>query len=158
MPTATKIIVIGSGFAGLSAACVLAAEGYQVQILEKNQEPGGRARVLEAEGFRFDMGPSWYWMPDVFEDFFALFGKKVSDYYDLVRLDPAYTIVYGPDDQLVVPADLQALEELFESYEKGAALKLRSFLQQAAYKYEVGVKDLVFKPGRSITEFLSPKL
>ena len=158
MPTATKIIVIGSGFAGLSAACVLAAEGYQVQILEKNQEPGGRARVLEAEGFRFDMGPSWYWMPDVFEDFFALFGKKVSDYYDLVRLDPAYTIVYGPGDQLVVPADLQALEELFESYEKGAALKLRSFLQQAAYKYEVGVKDLVFKPGRSITEFLSPKL
>ncbi|MFM7590017.1 MAG: phytoene desaturase family protein, partial [Bacteroidota bacterium] len=158
MPTATKIIVIGSGFAGLSAACVLAAEGYQVQILEKNQEPGGRARVLEAEGFRFDMGPSWYWMPDVFEDFFALFGKKVSDYYDLVRLDPAYTIVYGPGDQLVVPADLQALEELFESYEKGAALKLRSFLQQAAYKYEVGVKALVFKPGRSIAEFLRPKL
>jgi len=158
MPTATKIIVIGSGFAGLSAACVLASEGYQVQILEKNQKPGGRARVLEAEGFRFDMGPSWYWMPDVFEDFFALFGKKVSDYYDLVRLDPAYTIVYGPGDQLVVPADLQALEEIFESYEKGAALKLRSFLRQAAYKYEVGVKDLVFKPGRSITEFLSPKL
>ena len=158
MPSDSKIIVIGSGFAGLSAACVLASNGYRVQILEKNQEPGGRARVMEAEGFRFDMGPSWYWMPDVFEDFFALFGKKVSDYYDLVRLDPAYTIVYGPGDQLVVPADAKALEDLFESYEKGAALRLRSFLKQAAYKYEVGVKDLVFKPGRSITEFLSPKL
>lgn len=158
MPSASKIIVIGSGFAGLSVACVLASKGYRVQILEKNNAPGGRARVLEAEGFRFDMGPSWYWMPDVFEDFFGLFGKKVSDYYDLVRLDPAYTIVYGPGDQLVVPADARALEELFESYEKGAALKLRSFLKQAAYKYEVGIRDLVFKPGRSVTEFLSPKL
>ncbi|MBM3936609.1 MAG: phytoene desaturase [Sphingomonadales bacterium] len=158
MPAASKIIVIGSGFAGLSVACVLASKGYRVQILEKNHVPGGRARVLEAQGFRFDMGPSWYWMPDVFEDFFALFGKKVSDYYELVRLDPAYTIVYGPGDQLVVPADRMALEALFESYEKGAALKLRSFLKQAAYKYEVGIRDLVFKPGRSVTEFLSPKL
>jgi phytoene desaturase len=158
MPSASKVVVVGSGFAGLSVACVLASKGYRVQILEKNQSPGGRARVLEAQGFRFDMGPSWYWMPDVFEDFFGLFGKKVSDYYDLVRLDPAYTIVYGPKDHLVVPADMQALENLFESYEKGAALKLRAFLKQAAYKYEVGIRDLVFKPGRSIAEFLSPQL
>jgi phytoene desaturase len=153
-----KVVVVGSGFAGLSAACVLASKGYSVTLLEKNAEAGGRARVLEADGFRFDMGPSWYWMPDVFEDFFGLFGRKVSDYYELVRLDPAYTLVYGPGDSLVVPADMQALEAVFEQYEKGAGLRLRSFLRQAAYKYEVGIRDLVYKPGRSLTEFLSPRL
>jgi len=156
--TSPKVVVVGSGFAGLSAASVLASKGYRVRLLEKNQEPGGRARVLSEAGFRFDMGPSWYWMPDVFEQYFGLFGRKVSDYYELVRLDPAYTIVYGPDQRLVVPAQAEALEALFESYEKGAGLKLRSFLKQAAYKYEVGIRDLVFKPGRSLGEFLSPRL
>ncbi|MFM9060064.1 MAG: phytoene desaturase family protein, partial [Bacteroidota bacterium] len=157
-PSKSQVVVVGSGFAGLSAATVLASQGYRVRLLEKNSEPGGRARVLSAEGFRFDMGPSWYWMPDVFEQYFGLFGRKVSDYYDLVRLDPAYTIVYGPDQRLVVPAQAEALEALFESYEKGAGLRLRSFLKQAAYKYEVGIRDLVFKPGRSLGEFLSPRL
>ena len=154
----SQVVVVGSGFAGLSAATVLASKGYRVRLLEKNNEPGGRARVLNAEGFRFDMGPSWYWMPDVFEQYFGLFGRKVSDYYELVRLDPAYTIVYGPDQRLVVPAQQDALEALFESYEKGAGQRLRSFLKQAAYKYEVGIRDLVFKPGRSLGEFLSPRL
>jgi phytoene desaturase len=156
--TSPRVVVVGSGFAGLSAASVLASKGYRVRLLEKNSEPGGRARVLSEAGFRFDMGPSWYWMPDVFEQYFGLFGRKVSDYYELVRLDPAYTIVYGPEQRLVVPAQAEALEALFESYEKGAGLKLRSFLKQAAYKYEVGIRDLVFKPGRSLSEFLSPRL
>ncbi|MEO8886249.1 MAG: FAD-dependent oxidoreductase, partial [Mucilaginibacter sp.] len=75
------IVVIGSGFAGLSAACALAKEGFKVTVIEKNSQPGGRASVWETDGFKFDMGPSWYWMPDVFENFFALFGKKPSDYY-----------------------------------------------------------------------------
>ncbi|HEY9196537.1 MAG TPA: FAD-dependent oxidoreductase, partial [Mucilaginibacter sp.] len=109
MSSKRHIIVIGSGFAGLSAACVLAKEGYKVTILEKNDQPGGRARVWEQDGFRFDMGPSWYWMPDVFENFFNHFGKKASDYYTLQRLDPSYRIVYSKDDVLDIPAGVDAL-------------------------------------------------
>ncbi|MFN3529168.1 MAG: phytoene desaturase family protein [Bacteroidia bacterium] len=153
-----KVVVIGAGFAGLSAATSLADKGYEVVLLEKNSSPGGRARMYEAEGFRFDMGPSWYWMPDVFEAYFNKFGKKVSDYYELIRLDPGYTIVFGENDRMTVPADMPGLEAMFESYEPGAGLKLREFLAQAAYKYEVGINKLVYKPSRSITEFLSPKL
>lgn len=156
--SAKKVIVIGSGFAGLSAATTLADRGYQVTLLEKNDSPGGRARVFEAEGFKFDMGPSWYWMPDVFEAYFNRFGKKTSDYYDLVRLSPGYTIVFGENDRMTVPADMTELEAMFDSYEPGAGLRLREFLKQAAYKYEVGINNLVYKPSRSITEFTSPKL
>ncbi|MDN3550056.1 phytoene desaturase family protein [Mucilaginibacter aquaedulcis] len=148
------IIIIGAGFAGLSAACVLAKEGFKVTILEKNDQPGGRARVWEKDGFRFDMGPSWYWMPDVFENFFALFGKKPSDYYQLERLDPGYRIYYGPDDAMDVPADMQALEALFEKTEPGSSRKLQDFLRQAAYKYKVGMGEYVFRPSHSITEFI----
>lgn len=156
--SAKKVIVIGSGFAGLSAATTLADRGYQVTLLEKNDSPGGRARVFEAEGYKFDMGPSWYWMPDVFDAYFNRFGKKTSDYYELVRLSPGYTIVFGENDRMTIPADMTELEAMFDSYESGAGLRLREFLKQAAYKYEVGINNLVYKPSRSITEFTSPKL
>jgi phytoene desaturase len=156
--SAKKVIVIGSGFAGLSAATTLADRGYQVTLLEKNDSPGGRARVFEAEGFKFDMGPSWYWMPDVFEAYFNRFGKKTTDYYELVRLSPGYTIVFDQNDRMTIPADMTELEAMFDSYEPGAGLRLREFLKQAAYKYEVGINNLVYKPSRSITEFTSPKL
>jgi phytoene desaturase len=156
--SAKKVIVIGSGFAGLSAATTLADRGYQVTLLEKNDSPGGRARVFEAEGFKFDMGPSWYWMPDVFEAYFNRFGKKTTDYYELVRLSPGYTIVFDQNDRMTIPADMTELESMFDSYEPGAGLRLREFLKQAAYKYEVGINNLVYKPSRSITEFTSPKL
>lgn len=155
---AKKIVVIGAGFAGLAAATTLADMGYSVTLVEKHNMPGGRARIHEAEGFRFDMGPSWYWMPDVFERYFARFGKKVSDYYELIRLDPAYTMVFGKNDSMQIPADYGALRDLFESQEPGAAKQLDAFMKQAAYKYEVGVNQLVYKPSRSITEFLSPSL
>ncbi|PRY12714.1 phytoene desaturase [Pontibacter ummariensis] len=155
---AQKVIVIGSGFAGLSAATCLAHEGYEVTLLEKNSTPGGRARSFSAEGFTFDMGPSWYWMPDVFESYFNKFAKTTSDYYNLKRLDPSYTVVFGQDDFMQVPASLDAFRELFEGLEKGSAGQLDKFLEQAAYKYEVGIKQLVYKPGRSLTEFMSPRL
>ncbi|MGB1121610.1 MAG: phytoene desaturase family protein [Saprospiraceae bacterium] len=148
-----KIIVIGAGFAGIAAATCLADKGYDVTILEKNDTPGGRCRKFEAEGFTFDMGPSWYWMPDIFEQYFGLFGKKPSDYYDLIRLDPSYCIYFGKDDVMNVPANMSELEAMFESYEKGSSQNLRKFLNEAEYKYEVGINEMVFKPSHSIFEF-----
>ena len=150
---AKKVIVIGSGFAGLSAATSLAQAGYEVTILEKNSVPGGRARQFVAEGFTFDMGPSWYWMPDVFEQYFAQFGKKPADYYDLVRLDPSYSIIFGKDDVMNVPARLDDLYALFERYEPGSSANLKKFLAEAEYKYRVGMSEFVHKPSLSILEF-----
>ncbi len=152
-----KVIVIGSGFAGLSAASFMAKAGWDVTLLEKHLQPGGRAQKFEAEGFTFDMGPSWYWMPDVFERYFNSFGKKVADYYSLKRLDPSYSVYY-PENKIDIPADYDALKNLFESIEIGAADKLDKFIAEAAYKYEVGVKKLVFKPSLSILEFADIEL
>lgn len=153
-----SVVVIGSGFAGLSAACHLAAKGCRVTVLEKNAVPGGRARHYATDGFVFDMGPSWYWMPDVFEKFFAHFGKKVSDYYDLVRLDPSYTVWFGPDDKMELPAQMEALETLFEQYEPGSTQNLRRFLSEAEYKYKVGMQDFVHKPSHSIFEYADGRI
>ncbi len=154
----TDVIVIGAGFAGLSAAISLADKGYEVVVLEKNKIAGGRARYYQEDGFTFDMGPSWYWMPDVFERFFNRFGKKTSDYYQLKRLDPSYRVYFGKDDYLDVPAQLEAMFNMFEELEPGSAKKLKDFLKQSEYKYQVGINDLVYKPSRSLTEFLDPKL
>lgn len=153
-----KVVVIGSGFAGLSAATHLAYQGCDVTLLEKNNSIGGRARHFTESGFTFDMGPSWYWMPDVFENYFNQFGKTVSDYYQLERLDPSYQVVYGAEDALHIPANMSALRDMFESIETGSGARLDAFLKQAAYKYEVGIHQLVKKPGRSLTEFASIKL
>jgi phytoene desaturase len=151
-----KVIVIGSGFAGLSAASFMAKEGWDVTVIEKNKTPGGRARQLKESGFTFDMGPSFYWMPDVFERYFAQFGKKVADYYTLERLDPSYRI-YWSDGYSDLPADYALIKQLFESIEPGSGDKLDKYLAGAAYKYEVGVNNLVYKPSRSITEFMDWK-
>ncbi len=148
-----KAVIIGSGFAGLSAACFLAKAGYDVTVLEKQHTAGGRARQLKEDGFTFDMGPSWYWMPEVFERFFNCFGKKVADYYQLERLDPSYRI-YWPDDVMDIPANYDELKKLFEKIEPGSALQLDKFLAEAEYKYNVGINKLVHKPGQSITEFI----
>ena len=137
----------------MSAACFMAKAGWEVTVLEKQLVPGGRARQLLADGFVFDMGPSWYWMPDVFERFFNQFGKKVSDYYQLERLDPSYRI-YWPDERMDIPADYVGLKKLFDNIEAGSGKKLDIFLKEAAYKYEVGINKLVQKPGQSILEFV----
>ncbi len=131
----------------------MAKAGWNVTVLEKHKIPGGRARQMIANGFTFDMGPSWYWMPDVFERYFQQFGKSVTDYYQLERLDPSYR-VYWQDGPMDIPANYDALKNLFNSIEKGAGDKLDLFLQEAAYKYKVGIEKLVFKPGRSLKEFV----
>jgi len=153
-----KIAVIGSGFAGLSAACCLAKEGYQVAVYEKNSSPGGRARKFSQDGFTFDMGPSWYWMPDVFEKFFNLFGKSTADYYTLDRLDPSYRVYFDDGKPTDIPAQRRAINQLFESLEHGSSEKLDKFLEEAAYKYDVGINDLVYKPGKSLSELANLKL
>lgn len=137
----------------MSAASFMAKAGWEVTVLEKQSTPGGRARQLKAEGFTFDMGPSWYWMPDVFERYFACFGKEVTDYYELERLDPSYRI-YWKDGITDIPADYDELKKLFENIEPGSGEKLDAFLKEAAYKYEVGINKLVYKPGQSVMEFL----
>jgi phytoene desaturase len=148
-----KAIVIGSGYSGMSVSSFLAKAGWKVTVLEKHEMPGGRGRVFSENGFTFDMGPSWYWMPDVFERYFNSFGKKTADFYNLIRLDPSYTVYY-PDGPTPIPANYEALRNLFESIEKGSALQLDCFMQEAAYKYEVGINKLVHKPGRSLSEFV----
>ncbi len=149
----SSVIIVGSGFAGLSAASFMAKAGWKVTVIEKNNTPGGRARQLKEDGFTFDMGPSWYWMPDVFERYFEKFGKKVSDYYSLHRLDPSYRI-YWNDCFTDVPADYNAFRNMVDEFEPGASEQLENYLKEAAFKYEIGIKKLVHKPGRSLTEFI----
>lgn len=155
MKNRKNICVIGSGFAGISAATYLANFGHNVFVLEKNSTHGGRARKFSSKGFTFDMGPSWYWMPDVFEKFFKDFDKDINDYINLKRLDPSYRVYFSNDEKIDIPADYESLRELFESFEEGSGLKLDEFLKQAEEKYKVGINNLVYKPGLSITEFMN---
>ena len=153
-----KAIIIGAGFSGLSAASFLARDGFKVTVIEKNSKAGGRARMFEAEGFTFDMGPSWYWMPDVFERFFEQFNKSTEDYYKLKRLDPSYRIIWGENDYSDLPAKFDEYCEMFENLEKGSAKRLIKFLEGAEYKYKVGINKLVYKKSASPFEFADPKL
>ncbi|MFC7347054.1 phytoene desaturase family protein [Chryseobacterium zhengzhouense] len=153
-----KIAIIGSGFSGLSAAAYSAKSGHEVHVFEKNSSLGGRARQFTTDnGYVFDMGPSWYWMPDIIEDFFKDFNRKTSDYYELVSLNPQFEMVFS-DEILAIPQDYSEMKNLFESIEKGAAKKLDEFMNDAQYKYEVGMKDFVTKPCHSWLEFVSPKI
>ena len=154
----SKVIVIGSGFAGLTSAAILAKQGFDVTVIEKNEMAGGRARIWKKDGFTFDMGPSWYWMPDVFENFYQLFNKTTADFYDLKRLSPSYRIFFGQDETTDIPENLPKLYELFESLEPGSSENLNSFLKQAKYKYDVGMNEYVFKPSHSVMEYFDPRL
>ena len=152
-----KVKVLGSGFSSLSAACYLAKEGYDVVVYEKNSQIGGRARQFKKEGFLFDMGPTWYWMPDVFERFFNDFNRAPDAYYKLEKLNPAYEVYFGLGDSVKIGDDLDKIYTLFEKEEKGSSKYLKDFLKLAENNYNVAVKDLVYRPGVSPLELISPK-
>tara|TARA_R110002050_G_scaffold204327_1_gene339602 strand:- start:88937 stop:90394 length:1458 start_codon:yes stop_codon:yes gene_type:complete len=152
-----KAIIIGSGFSSLSAACYMAQNGFQVEIHEKNNQLGGRARQYVRDGFKFDMGPTWYWMPDVFEKFFSDFGKSPSDYYSLEKLGPAYRVYFGQDDCIDISNEPSEIIQRFETEEKGAGLALEKFISKAKSNYEIAIQDLVYKPGLSPLELVTPK-
>lgn len=149
-----RTVVIGAGFAGLATASMLARSGLDVTLIEQNTDAGGRARRSRVDGFSFDRGPSWYWMPDVFEHYFSNFGQRTADHYDLRRLDPSYSVYFGPGERWRIPASMEGLRELFERQEPGAGRALERFLDEARRKYELGINDMVWKPGRSIWELI----
>ena len=150
-----KIIIIGSGFSSISAACYLSKKGYQVKVFEKNNSLGGRARQLKRDGFTFDMGPSWYWMPDIFERFFNDFNKKPSDYYELEKLDPAYEVYFGTKDKVIINGELEKICFAFENEEKGSGEKLKKFIKNAEINYNIAIKEVVYRPGISPLELIT---
>ncbi len=152
-----KIIILGAGFSSLSASCYLAKAGYNITILEKNESVGGRASQLKRDGFTFDMGPTFYWMPDVFEQFFADFNTKITDAYELLRLDPSYSVCFGEEDFLTLPASEEKIGQAFEAIEVGSASRLSQFLMKAKSNYDIAVKDLVYRPGESLFEIVTPQ-
>ena len=152
-----SIAVIGSGFSSLAAACYLAKNGHEVQLFEKNDSLGGRARRFKEKGFTFDMGPSWYWMPDVFERFFADFDKKPSDYYELDKLDPGYQVIFEGGETIEIGDSLDKIYKIFDQEEENGAKKLKKFIDHARKNYDIAIKDLVYKPGVSPLELVTPK-
>ena len=150
----SDVVVIGGGFGGLSTACYLAGAGADVTLLEKNDQLGGRASRLEVDGFRFDMGPSWYLMPDVFERFFGHFGHEPAEYYDLTRLDPHYRIFFKDGDRVDMVPDLSENRKTFESYEPGAAERFDEYLEKSKQNYEVGMEHFVYEDRTSISDYL----
>jgi phytoene desaturase len=152
----TTIAIIGSGFSSLSAACYLAKQGFDVEVFEKNSTTGGRARQLIKQGFTFDIGPSWYWMPDIFEKFFNDFGKKVSDYYELVKLSPAYKIFFH-DEQITIGDTMDKICEEFERIETGSSKPLRKFIKRAQEHYDIAINNVVLRPGLSPLELVTPE-
>lgn len=151
-----KIAIIGSGFSSLSAASYLAKENFEVHVFEKNSTLGGRARQLKKSGFTFDMGPSWYWMPDVFESFYNDFGKTTSDLYKLERLDPGYQVVFGENESITIGDSLEKIYSVFEKEEVGSSRKLKYFMKSAKENYNIAINDLVYRPGISPLELVTP--
>ncbi|WP_445956664.1 phytoene desaturase family protein [Yeosuana sp.] len=150
-----SISIIGSGFSSLAASCYLAKAGFSVTIFEKNKSIGGRARQLKKDGFTFDIGPTWYWMPDVFERFFSDFDKVPSDYYTLEKLNPAYSVYFGVDDFITIEDTLEKIARAFEKEEPGSSIKLYKFIANAKSNYDIAIKDLVYNPGVSPLELVT---
>ncbi|MDG6224719.1 MAG: phytoene desaturase family protein [Candidatus Thermoplasmatota archaeon] len=153
-----EVVVIGAGFGGMAAAGLLARKGFDVTVLEKNSQPGGRGQVWKKDGFLYDMGPSWYLMPEVFERFFSHFGRKPEELYTLQRLDPHYRVFFGSGKKMDVLSDLKDNYKLFESMEKGGSDGLKRYLESASYQYKVAMEQFIYKEYRTIFDFMNRKL
>jgi len=153
-----KVIIVGAGFGGMSAAALLARDGFDVTVIEKNEQPGGRGSVYQEDGYTFDMGPSWYLMPDVYEQFFADFKKKPEDFFTLENLDPLYRIFYYDKEVYDISSDPEENYQLFESFEPGGGLKLKNYLESSRELYEFSVNEMLYKDYRSVLDLLSGKL
>ncbi len=153
-----KIFIIGSGFGGLCTAALLAKDGHNVTVIEKNARMGGRAMTFDHKGYHFDMGPSWYLMPEVFETFFGLFGKNISDYLSLVPLDPMYRMFFSPSEHIDIHRDLARNLQNFEKLEKGASTAIQKYLDNAQVQYEVAMKHFLYTEFRSFLDFIKPEL
>lgn len=151
-----NIAIIGSGFSALSASCYLSKYGNKVTVFEKNETVGGRCRQLIKDGFTFDIGPSWYWMPDVFDTFFLDFNKKTSDYYQLDKLSPAYKIFFE-DDEITIGDTMEKICEEFERIESGSSVSLKKFIKKAGKNYDIAINKVVLKPGISPLELITPE-
>ncbi len=152
-------IIIGSGMGGLGSACLLAKAGWDVTVLEKNDQTGGRAGIFEADGFTFDTGPSWYLMPDVFEHFFELLGEDVHKHLKLKRLSPSYRVFYKDtflkaDIHSERQKDFQTVEQL----ETGAAAKLEKYLEKSGYQYGIAKDRFMYKNYDSMRDFLTAEM
>jgi len=153
-----KIIVIGAGFGGLAVANLLARDGFSVTVIEKNSQAGGRAQVWREKGFVYDMGPSWYLMPEVFENYFSIFGKKISDLFELKRLDPNYRVFFGDSAPIDIPSSMDGIEKVFEGIEPGSAKKLRRYLEAAKYQYDIAMKEFLYRDFSSVMDFFDLRL
>lgn len=153
-----EIIIVGAGFGGLSAAAFLAREGYDVTVLEKNDQPGGRANVYQEKDYYFDMGPSWYLMPDVYKNFYAEFGKKPEDYFKLEKLDPSYRIFYYDQKVIDLHPQMEKNYATFETFEAGGGLKLKKYLESSRELYEFSIEEMLYKDYNSILDLLNGRL
>jgi phytoene desaturase len=153
-----KALVIGGGFAGIASAAKLRHQGFDVTLLERHDGLGGRGRIWESGGYTFDMGPSWYLMPEVFDDFFEGLGKKREDYYPLHKLSPYYRVFFEDRGSVDIGPDLEGIYSVFDSIEPGGREKLQRYLKKASYKYRVAIEEFLYKEYRSIFQFLNPRL
>lgn len=140
-----SVLVIGGGIAGLASAALLAKDGYSVTVLEKNKRVGGRANLLQKKGFRFDMGPSWYLMPDVFDRFFAEFDSKPSDFFSLTKVNPQYRIFFADGSHVDISTSLKKNLKTFEKIEKGSSQRFLAYLAEAEKKYEIAINSVLYR-------------
>lgn len=154
-----KVVIIGAGIGGLGTAGLFAKKGYDVTVLEKNEHAGGRANIFEANGFRFDMGPSWYLAPDLFEHYFRLLGERVEDHLDLVRLTPSYRIFFqGDPETLEIHSDIEKDGRTFDAIEPGSSEKLKKYLAQSEYQYEVATQHFMYKNYDTVFDFFNKRV
>ncbi len=152
---ARRVVVIGAGIAGLATAALLQREGCSVTVLEAQSEVGGRARHWDSGGFRFDRGPSWFLMPEVFDHFYRLMGTSSDEQLDLQRLDPGYRVFAEGAVRPLDIADRATNIRTFDAIEPGAGERLAAHLDSAADTYQTAMRDFLYTTFSSLRPFLT---